>query len=120
VWSAVETGRIEGLVAAHTVTTIHYLLNRFRDRSTAAAAVTDLLRVFGVATVDHDVLRMALCLGWSDFEDAVQMAAAVAAGATHMVTRNVSDYRGAPLPVLHPGEVAALLLRPAEPDNGDD
>lgn len=112
VWAAVEAGRVEGLIAAHTVTTIYYLLARHGKRSTASASVHDLLTVFGVAAVDGDVLHRALSLGWSDYEDAVQMAAAMSAGATHLVTRNAADYRSAPLPVLLPAEVAGLLPRP--------
>ena len=119
VWAAVETGRVEGLIAAHTVTTIHYLVTRHGDRSTASAAVHDLLHVFGVAAVDGDVLQHALSVGWSDYEDAVQMAAAISAGATHMVTRNTADYRTAPLPVLQPAEVAALLPRPDGPEDAE-
>jgi predicted nucleic acid-binding protein len=118
VWAAVETDRVGGVIAAHTVTTVHYLVARATDRRTAGAAVDDLLRVFGVAAVDGDVLRHALALGWSDFEDAVQMAAAVAVGATHLVTRNVADYRATLLPILRPAEVAALLLRASAPDDG--
>ena len=117
VWAAVETDRVEGLIAAHTVTTIHYLLTRHGNRSTAAAAVHDLLSVFGVAAVDGDVLRHALSLGWSDYEAAVQMAAAISAGATHVVTRNTADYRSAPLPVLLPAEVSGLLPRPDGPED---
>jgi len=117
VWAAVEAGRVEGLIAAHTITTIHYLLTRHGDRSTASAAVHDLLSVFGVAPVDGEVLRQALSLGWSDFEDAVQMAAALSAGASHIVTRNTADYRSALLPVLRPAEILALLPRPDGPES---
>jgi predicted nucleic acid-binding protein len=114
VWHAVETGRVEGLIAAHTATTLHYLLTRQRDRATAGAALADLLRVFEVAAVDGDVLDRALAMGWNDFEDAVQVAAALAAGATHVVTRNTPDYRSAPISVLQPSELSALLSSTAD------
>lgn len=48
-------------------------------------------------------------LPYVDFEDAVQMMAAVQAGAQYLVTRNVQDYRASPLPVLQPAELLALL-----------
>ena len=44
------------------------------------------------------------------------MAAAVSARATHLVTRNTRDYRGARLPVVKPAELAALLTGRDEPD----
>ena len=111
VWAAVEADRVQGAIAAHTVTTVHYLLTRFADRATASTAVQDLLRVFEVAAVDGDVLQEALGFGWRDFEDAVQITAALSAGATHMITRNPPDFRGAPIPVLTPAEIVPLLPR---------
>lgn len=109
VWAAVEGGRIDGLLAAHTVTTLHYLLRRHGDAARTAAALSDLLRVFDVAPVDGEVLRSALAIPGPDFEDAVQMAAATAAGATHLVTRNPADFQACPIPVLQPAELIAVL-----------
>jgi hypothetical protein len=45
----------------------------------------------------------------SDFEDAVQMMAAVQADAQYLVTRNVQDYKAGPLPALQPVELLALV-----------
>jgi len=112
VWVAVETGEADGLIAAHSITTLHYLLARHTGAQRAASAMTDLLRVFDVAAVDRQVLLEALAFGWRDFEDAVQMAAAVSAGATHLITRNPTDFKGGPLPVLMPGDLLALLQAP--------
>jgi predicted nucleic acid-binding protein len=52
-------------------------------------------------------LNHALGLPFSDFEDAVQLASAVAAGLDSIVTRDLNDFRGAPLPVLTPGAFIA-------------
>ena len=57
------------------------------------------------APVNHDVLLQALSLGWDDFEDAVQAAAALNAKATHLVTRNPRDFTGLTIPVLTPEEM---------------
>lgn len=38
----------------------------------------------------------------SDFEDALQVAAALAANADFIVTRNLQDFRRSPLPALTP------------------
>ena len=109
VWAAVEGGRIDGLLAAHTVTTLHYLLRKHSDVPRTATALADLLRVFEVAPVDGGVLQSALAIPGPDFEDAVQIAAAIAAGATHLVTRNPADFRACPIPVLQPAELIALI-----------
>ena len=76
VLACAETGLIVGLVAAHTVTTLFYLIVKDRSAETARVALTDLLRFLSIAAVDHSTVEQALNLPYSDFEDAVQMMAA--------------------------------------------
>ncbi len=109
VWALVEQGEIEGLLAAHTVTTLHYLVTKHLDRRQANLTITKLLQVFGVATVDQQVILKALTLGWKDFEDAVQMAAAFNAQVDYLVTRNPKDFKGELVRVLQPGNLMALF-----------
>jgi hypothetical protein len=71
--------------------------------------VDGVLSVFGVAPVDEAVLRRALSLWWSDFEDAVCAAAAEAAGCDVIVTRAPGDFRGSPVPVVDPVTALSLL-----------
>lgn len=108
-WMRIETGDVEGLIAAHSFATLFYLISRYGGSEQAAAAVRDVLEVFEVAAVDRAVLESALSMGWSDFEDAVQMTAAVNAGAEYLVTRNPDDFEGGPIPVLQPAEFLPLL-----------
>jgi hypothetical protein len=48
----------------------------------------------------------------ADFEDNVQIAIAHAAGLDLIVTRNTTDYTGAPIPALEPQTLAARLTAP--------
>jgi predicted nucleic acid-binding protein len=107
--SAIEQGRVEGHVAGHTVTTIHYIVARARNRAAAAAAVSDLLRILRVVPLGDADFQQALVLGLSDFEDAVQAAAALQIGADYLVTRNEPDFRGIAVPIRTAGEILALL-----------
>lgn len=109
VWSAIEAGEATGLIAAHTATTLYYLVQRHTNARRATAAVRDLMRVFSIAAVDGPVLSEALGLNWRDFEDAVQMAAAARAGAEYLITRNPDDFEGGTVPVLQPDEFTVLL-----------
>ena len=60
-WAAVETGRAEGILAAHSFTTIYYLLQK-RSRSASAKRVfSAILKAFGVASVDAPVMLAAGC-----------------------------------------------------------
>ncbi|HLL82793.1 MAG TPA: PIN domain-containing protein [Longimicrobium sp.] len=107
--SAVENGQPEGYVAGHTITTVHYVVARAKDRRVAAMAVTDLLRIVRVVPVEAADFHQALVLGLSDFEDAVQVAAGLKIGADFVVTRDEKHFRGGPLPPRSPREVLALL-----------
>ena len=68
-----------------------------------------MLSAFGVAPADEAVLRRALSLGWTDFEDAVCAAAAEAAGCDVIVTRDPAGFRGSPVPVVDAATALSLL-----------
>src|SRR5271157_2242506 len=101
-WASIEAGNCEGMLAAHAVTTIHYLIAREMGNVKARRLVSTILRVFGLAAVDGAVVREALHLPCSDFEDAVTAAAALAAGCEFIVTRDPKGFRGSPLRCLAP------------------
>lgn len=107
--SVVEKGGAEGYVAAHSITTIHYLVAKQKGSKGAGTAITDLLRIVRVVPLGDADFQQALVLGLTDFEDAVQAAAALQVGADYLVTRNTRDFEGVPLPVRTAGEVFALL-----------
>lgn len=109
VLDAVARGDVSGWLAAHSVTTLFYVISRVRDRETAVQAVTKLLESFAVARVDDAVIRRALALGWNDFEDAVQMAAASAEEVDYLITRNIKDFQSGQIPVMQPAALLALL-----------
>ncbi len=106
---AVARGEVVGWLAAHSVTTLFYVISRTRNRETAVQAVTGLLASFTVATVDDKVIGEAFSLGWKDFEDAVQMASASAEGVDYLITRNIKDFQSGPVPVIQPAAFLTLL-----------
>jgi predicted nucleic acid-binding protein len=112
VWSAIETATAEGYLAAHAITTIHYLAQKQLGTRRARRVITALLQVFRVAPIDEAVLRDALDREGGDFEDAVSAAAARFSKCDAIVTRDPKGFRAAELPVLTP-EAAALLLAEA-------
>ena len=110
-WAAVESGVSQGMLAAHAVTTIHYLIRKEMGNAKAARTISAILRVFGVAAVDGVVIQEALQLPISDFEDAVTAAAARLAGCECIVTRDPKGFRGSPVRPLTPEAVMPLLQR---------
>ncbi len=109
-WAAIENGRGRGLIPAHGLTTIFYLLEKARDAAFARSAVDRLVSVFGVAPIDQAVVRRALVLGWPDFEDAVCAAAAEAAGCEAIVTRDPDGFPDSPVPVIDPAGALSWIL----------
>jgi len=109
-WALIETGKAAGLLSAHAVTIVHYLVAHEHDRRRARRAVERLLSVYAVATVDDEVIRTAMRLGWSDFEDAVPATAAAAAGCDALVTRNPRDFKASPIPVIDAATAIAFIL----------
>ncbi len=109
IWAAVDARRITGLLPAHGVTTLYYLLARAKGAAAARRAIAHLLTVFGVAAVNHAILQRALALGWPAFEDAVCAAAAQASGCDFIVTRDPSGFPESPVPCVDPATALALL-----------
>lgn len=107
-WAAVETGAVAGFIAAHAVTTIHYLVRKELGAVQTRRIVAGILSVFGVAAVDAAVVQEALQLPCPDFEDAVTAAAARNAACDLIVTRDPKGFRGSPVRPLTPE--AALPL----------
>lgn len=108
-WAAVEARRVEGVLAGHTFTTVWYLVAAARTAASARAVVALIARVFGVATVDAAVVKRALELDFTDFEDAVCAAAAEAAGCDVVVTRNRKDFGSSPVTAVDPITALALV-----------
>jgi predicted nucleic acid-binding protein len=111
VLDAVVRKEVSGWLAAHTLTTLFYVISRLRNRETAVSVLTGLLGSFTAATVDDAVVRKALSWGWDDFEDAVQMAAAVASNVDYLITRNIDDFQSGPVSVVQPAAFLVLINR---------
>jgi hypothetical protein len=104
-----EMGSIQGWVSAYSVTTLFYLIAKDRSPEQAKVTITSLLQFLKIATVDQITIEQALNLPYRDFEDAVQMIAAMRIPADYLLTRNVSDFQPAPMAVIQPAELLAIL-----------
>jgi len=105
----VERSEIIGFVCATTITTIHYLAAKALGSKEAGQHIEALLSLFVIAPVNRLVLEKAVRSRFLDFEDAVLHEAAVQAGARYIVTRNMTDFQQACLPVFAPRELINML-----------
>jgi predicted nucleic acid-binding protein len=108
-FSRMETGRLAGCVCATTVTTIHYLATKILGATKARTHITTLLSLFEVAPVNRPVLEAALSSAFKDFEDAVIHEAALNVGVQALVTRDVTGFKNARIPVYTPDELLHIL-----------
>ena len=111
-----QRGPKRAFVAWHTLSNLYYLVaprrsgcTRFR-RAAARDFVEQLTRFVAVATTGTDAIRYAAKLPMADFEDAMQVAAARACGAQHIITRNLADFRRSPIPAIAPRDALDTLF----------
>ncbi|MDP3073889.1 MAG: PIN domain-containing protein [Opitutaceae bacterium] len=101
-WAELHTGA--GWVAWHSLANIHYIAGRLRGSRVARDFLGEILAFLEVPAVDQVAARQALALPLADYEDALQVAAALGASVDVIVTRNLADYRRSPVPALAPAE----------------
>jgi predicted nucleic acid-binding protein len=98
VLDACEAG-MAGAVAWHTLSNAAYLT---KDPAAARQFFTDLLGFISVPGTDTAAALAALRYPMKDFEDAMQAASAEKFSADWIVTRNVKDFKGSPVPAISP------------------
>ncbi len=101
-WALGETGSVDGLVSATSITTLYYLLRRAANHTTALRGIRLVCDIFTVLPVDRLVIGEALAEPLRDFEDAVQYQCALQAGATAIVTRDLRHFQGCSVSVMTP------------------
>ena len=100
----VERGPRRAFVAWHTLSNFYSLVTSARGDADTRDFIAELVRFVEVAPADAAAVHYAVSLPMADFENAMQVAAARACGAQHIVTRNVRDFVRSPIPAMTPRE----------------
>ncbi|MGK7892079.1 MAG: type II toxin-antitoxin system VapC family toxin [Xenococcus sp. (in: cyanobacteria)] len=98
----IDDGEIEGFITATTITNIDYIVRKAAGKIVAQDAISQILSDLNICAVDLNVLEQALALNFEDFEDAVQYACAVVHNLDAIVTRDLSGFVNAEIPVVLP------------------
>ena len=106
----IEHGAEAAYIAWHSVSNLYYMVAPALGGVSARDFIVELTRFVAVATTDTEGIRYAAELPMADFEDAMQVAAARACGARHIVTRNVKDYERSPIRAVEPQEALSGLF----------
>ena len=105
VFDIVEANDTSAFVSAVSMTTIFYILRKFKQNiADVYSLMDDLSALFTIAPVTESTITDAMALRWKDFEDAVQFMSAQGVGAECIVTRNKADFESFGIPCLSPSE----------------
>ena len=100
---------IAGVLPAHAVTTVFYLVEKLAGKTCAEKALDWMMSLFEVVPEDKSVFCQAKSLGFDDFEDAVVAAAALNSGCDCIVTRNIADFAASPVKAITPEELITMI-----------
>ena len=109
IWAAHEAGELEACLTASVLTDVFYIVRRFQGNASARLAVEECVGSLQILTVDYALAQHALSLPMNDFEDAIQVAAAMRHHLDAIVTRDVNDFAGASVPAIEPGDLLLQL-----------
>jgi predicted nucleic acid-binding protein len=110
---------IEGIISASAITDIYYIVRKSKkSKKDALAAVIDLFNILTIVDTSSGDIHFAAVSEITDFEDAVNAAAAKREGAGYIVTRNTGDFIKSPILPILPENLLRLLNEPNHNNSG--
>lgn len=104
VWKYCELKEAQGYISALSIPNIVYILRKELSPERASEIIEQLFLIFSVVDLRSDDLRKAALMQFSDYEDALQSAAAERIEADFIVTRNIKDFKGSKVTAIKPSE----------------
>ncbi len=96
-------------ISGITPVNVFYTGRKLKGKDFTFKAVRRLLLLVEVCRMDKQALQNAFTLNFTDYEDAVQCASAIAENLDAIVTRNTTDYKNSSVKVYSPGEFLQFL-----------
>ena len=90
-------------VAWHSLSNLFYLTTMTQEFA------KELVGILKIPATENAEFKEALSLGFSDPEDAMQVACAMKHQARYIITRNLQHYKKSPIPALTPKEFLRTL-----------
>lgn len=104
-----QNKEFKAYISAITPINAFYTMRKVKGKDVAFKAVEGLLKLVEVCRTNKSVLQNAFTLNFTDFEDAVQCASALAENLDAIVTRNTKDYKNSSVKIYSPGEFLQFL-----------
>lgn len=110
VFQVIENNQLVGYVSATTLTDIFYIARKqTRSVEQAREIVSEVLTAMVICPVDRAILEAAFASGLTDFEDAVQIACAIAQDLDGILTRDRQGFNSSPVPIFSPENLLQRL-----------
>jgi predicted nucleic acid-binding protein len=106
---AAGQGQVFCATTGISLATAFYVGRRIIGTGLARAGIRNYLQAFEILTISKQTLADADTMPGNDFEDNIQIAAAVANSVDAIVTRNVGDFSCSPIPVWSPADLLQRL-----------
>ena len=111
IFEMIKNFKISGMIAAHSVTNLWYILRKDYNRQQRKQMFMMLFDFFEISAVDKDKLFAAVLNDkFEDFEDCVQVECAFDCGADYIITRNIQDFVYSKIPPVTPEEFVKLVV----------
>jgi predicted nucleic acid-binding protein len=108
-------GQVVCAASTLSLATVYHVGRRIVGTAAARSGIRNCLQAFEIVAIDKQALTKADALQGKDFEDDIQIAAAIAGSLDAIVTRNPSDFYHSPLAVWAPAELLQKLLSASAP-----
>jgi len=110
-FNLMQTKKLRGFVAWHTISNFFYIFSAMGGAKMAREFIGEMMEFVTVVKTGSEDVRVALGLqGMKDFEDALQVAAALKGGVEFVVTRNLRDFKGGPVRAVGAKEVVEKVV----------
>jgi predicted nucleic acid-binding protein len=98
----IDDVNINGFILASTFTDIYYICKKNIGHAKTIDILITLISTINILGINKDTIIFAIHSNFSDFEDAVQNAAAELNQIDLIVTRNTKDFAGGKIPAQTP------------------
>ncbi len=103
--SFVPIKKIEGILAAHTIPNLFYILRKTMDINMRKQVILDLCNIFNIEPINREKILSAIQnRNFDDFEDCLQMECAISCGIDRIITRNVKDFSSSSVLAVTPDD----------------
>jgi len=105
----IENNQIDGFLCATTITTLHYLISKSKNKEEANHIIKTLLKLFNITPVNKATLLKACDDIGIDYEDSVIYSSAKISKIDVIITRDKQGFKNSKVKVLKPKEFLAIF-----------